>query len=469
MMFHTTTARRRAAALPACLLACLLAATGAARADANKDGFGARLLLAQKDGRVALLLPESHIGSPAQEDKYFRAVVRPAFAASSALLAERSSVSWFDKTYDQATCPDEGEAEAALDPALNDALRRHAPPAPPALPAALRSLSPVDRIDTLGRFMRFYLLFMGAHQRAYGAIPAKAGARGFQIRNAQSGVLLAGMPKRTSSVENTGTWLHAYCALSPAQRASMIADTIAHGAQPPDQADAGKSGAELRDSTYRDNDAAYRRLLEEVRNVLRPPAARARYASGHTRDASGNQTRSAGQRAIDRFTLSERSRGWVAALPAVLQRERLPFYALGAAHFADGPHGPGLITLLREAGYTVSLLPDRRALESALAGVPPAPPRSGAAVTTRALPGGCQRDGDRYACNWSDKSTSYLVVGTPPPQRREAWSACFEREGMYGPEKRCVSSLREAGAERAADLRAADDALNERSPPPTDP
>ena len=72
---------------------------------ADRAGFGTRLLLAQKDGRIALLLPESHIGSPAQEDQYFRNVIRPAFATSSAVLTERSSVSWFDQTYNQATCP----------------------------------------------------------------------------------------------------------------------------------------------------------------------------------------------------------------------------------------------------------------------------------------------------------------------------------------------------------------------------
>jgi hypothetical protein len=464
MISRTRTSHRRAG----CLLACLLAVVGSASAAAGHPGFGARLLLAQKDGRVALFLPESHIGSPAQEDAYFRAVIRPAFAASSALLAERSSVSWFDKTYDQATCQDEGEAEAALDPALNDALQKHAPAAPPApaeLPPALRSVAPVDRIGTPGRFMRFYLLFMNVHQRAYGAIPAEAGARSFRIRNAQSAVLLVAAPRRVVSVEDTGTWLRAYCALGPEQRASMIAETIMRSGRPPDIADAGKTGAELRDATYRDNDAAYRRALHAARAALRSPDATGLAAARQAGDAHAAQASTAGQLAIDRFTLAERSRAWVAALPAALQRERLPFYALGAAHFADGPHGPGLITLLREAGYTISVLADRRALDAALAGVPPAPSPSEAIVTARAMAGGCERSGDSYACNWSDKTTSYLVVSTLPAQRQEAWSACFEREGMHGPEKRCVSSLREAGAERAADLHAASHTTDIDTPP----
>lgn len=450
-MARTTTPRAGAATLAACLLA----AAGGASADAGNAGFGARLLLAQKDGHVALLLPESHIGSPAQEDQYFRNVIRPAFAASSALLAERSSVSWFDKTYDQAGCPVESDAEAALDPALNDALRRHAPPTPPELPAALRSLAPVDRIGTLGRFMRFYLLFMDAHQRAYGAIPAEAGARSFTVRTAQSGILLAGTPKRVGSVEDTGTWLHAYCAIRPAERAPLIAETIRQSAQPADLADAGKSGRQQRDATYRDNDAAYRRALNDIRAALRAPVM--------ADDSNVVHAPTAAEAAIDKFTLVERSRAWMADLPAVLGRERLPFYALGAAHFADSPSGPGLVTLLREAGYKVTLLNDRRALDAALTHLPPPAPPPGQALTLRALPGGCERSGDSYGCHWSDRSTSYLVVNTEPAGRREAWSACFEREGMYGPEKRCVSSIRSPGAERAADL------ARVRPPSPSDP
>lgn len=100
----------------------------------------------------------------------------------------------------------------------------------------------------------------------------------------------------------------------------------------------------------------------------------------------------------------------VVSMSAFMQREQLPYYALGSAHFADRLYGPGLIALLRDAGDTIFLLSDRRSLNAALARRPAMPPRRAAnALTMRPLAGGCRRDGASYGCSWSDQSTSYLV------------------------------------------------------------
>jgi|GEM_PF-6602268 len=462
-----------AAAAPAASAAAALAAAAAAAAGpaaAARPVIGPRLLLVQKDGRAALFLPESHVGSAAQDDAYFRSVIRPAFAASSALLAERSKVSWFDSTYYQSTCPDEGQAEAALDADLNAALRRNAPAVPP----ALRAVSPLDRLDTLGRFIRFHWLFVNAHKRAYGQLPdAASPARSFKIRNAQSGVLLAGAPRRADSVEDTGTWLHAYCAMPPAQRASLIADAIAQSLAPPDPADADRSPEQLRAATDRDTDTSYQRALDDLRATLRAPFPTGRADAPPPEAGNANFARAwtPAELTMNRFMIVERSQAWVAGLPAVLRRERLPFYALGAAHFADGPAGPGLITLLRDAGYSVSLLRDRRELDAALARLPApaATARPDVAVAARPLSGGCQRDGGGYGCSWSDSASSYRVLQMPGVPRQEVWSACFEREGMLGPEQHCVSALRQAGAERAADLAGVADSATGPPPRPPDP
>ena len=474
MIFRISMPRVAAACLTIAL-ATPLAAMGSANpeADAEHAGFGARLLLAQKDGRLALFLPESHIGSPAQEDNYFRTVIRPAFAASSALLAERSSVSWFDKTYDRAGCPEQGEIDMALDTALNDALRRHAPAVPP----ALRSISPVDRIDKLGRFIRFYLLFVDVHQREMGKAPVDTASsgRGFKVRNAQSRVLLTEAPRRDISVEDTSTWLRAYCAIAPTQRASLIADAVHQSAIPPDPADSHLTAAQLSAATYRINDAAYRQALANMRATLRAPfpagGINAPPAGKGPRNANYGRTWAPAELVMNKFMLVERSRAWVADLPAVLARERLPFYGLGAAHFADAPFGPGLITLLRAAGYTVSLVDDRPALEMALARLPPPTAAVEQPLKMRTLSGGCQRDGESYGCNWADKTTSYLVVNARQSQQQEVWSACFERERLLGPERSCVSAVRRVGAERAADLSTADrrNEIVSKASPPTDP
>lgn len=447
----------------AMVLAMLVASTAAASAGTD---FGARLLLVEKDDRIALFLPESHIGSPAQNDRYFRHVIRPAFAASSALLAERSNVSWLDETYFEAACPVESEAEAALDPALNTALRQHPPQVPPDLLPALRAMSPIDSIDRLGRFMRFYALFVNLHRRDSGAKLNTAGARSFKVRNAQSGVLLALAPHRAYSVEDTGTFMHAYCALQPTQRASLITDTITQSAQP-DPDDASKSATALRTAAYQKIDAEYRQVLTDLRAAFPAPFSAGPIAAPPPVAENTNYLRTwtPAELAVNKFMLSGRSQAWIAELPNVLQRERLPFYALGAAHFADGPYGDGVITLLRNAGYTVSILRNRHELDAALARLPAPAGRPERPLSVHTLTGGCKRDGETYACSWNDKSTSYLLLNAQPTQHQEIWTVCFERESRIGPEKRCVSSERKVGVERATDLAGAAGNSSESSRP----
>ncbi len=425
--------------LPALLLVALLAPSCLAVA-AAVDGFGLRLLLVQKDGRSALFLPESHIGSPAQEDAYFRRVIRPAFAASSALLAERSSVSWFERGYDQAACQDENADEAALDDQLNAALRVRTPAVPP----MLRNVSASEHLDTLGRFIRFHLLFVDVHQRAMGRLPAQthAAERSFKVRNAQSGVLLAEMPRRVTSVEDIGTWLHAWCAMPSPQRTALIAATIAQSRQESAITDGAATFDAQRAAIYRDNDADYRRELDRIRAAIGAPVQ-----AFTERDWTPDEL------LLNRFMIVQRSRAWVEGMPAVLAREPLPFYALGAAHFADSPSGPGLLTLLRAAGYSITLLSDRRALDALLARMPArqatlptAPP------VMRTLAGDCHAEEDSYGCSWSDQSITYTVLNAQASQQLEVWSACFQREGMLGPEQHCVSSTRQVDQQRAADL-----------------
>ncbi|MBP1205133.1 hypothetical protein JOD97_003175 [Duganella sp. 1411] len=83
---------------------------------------------------------------------------------------------------------------------------------------------------------------------------------------------------------------------------------------------------------------------------------------------------------------------------------------------------------------------------------------------TRTLDGGCARDNDRYGCSWRGPSSDYIVQNLPQSDQ-EVWSACFEREGIHGPEKHCTGGVRRVGDERAADLAAATSGLNERALP----
>jgi hypothetical protein len=407
---------------------------------AGAAGIGARLLLVQKDGHSALFLPETHIGSPAQDDAYFRDVLRPAFAASSVLLAERSSASWFDHDYYQAACADNSQAEAALDPALADALRKH----PPAVAPALRAFVPDHWTDSIGRFLRFQILFINL--RVHGVpLPngAVAPASTYQVRNAQSSILMTEAPRRFASVEDLGTFLHAYCALTPAQRAALIAETIRLSNEP-NLAEPGKSVAQLRTATYQTLDTEYREALTNMHANLQ--------RSGN---AQGTATWTPIELLTNKYLLAERNQAWIAGLPVMMASERLPFYALGAAHFSDTPAGPGLITLLRNAGYSVTLIEDRRVLNVALSRLPALQEQPDSALAAQSLRGGCKRDGEAYGCDWSSPSVTYQVINPKPPQQPEIWSLCYHRKGLHGDQKQCVTSVRKVGTERDADLAAA--------------
>ncbi|PTT85554.1 hypothetical protein DBR42_14285, partial [Pelomonas sp. HMWF004] len=124
----------------------LCSAVGAAPRTAS---LGPRLLAAEKAGRVAFFLPESHIGSPAQRDSYFEQTIKPAFEASSMLLLERPGDPRLDRDYLHRACADEGQEEAGLDARLDAAVLAH-----PA--SALERVAPLSATTpALGRFIRF--------------------------------------------------------------------------------------------------------------------------------------------------------------------------------------------------------------------------------------------------------------------------------------------------------------------------
>jgi uncharacterized protein YbaP (TraB family) len=408
------------------MLACLALVAGTAAAAPS-----ARLLLVQKDGHTALFLPETHLGTPAQDDAYFRNIIRPAFGASSALMVEHSSISWMDQSHYQDACDDENEAEHALDPALAAELQRH----PPVLPAALRTVVDSDWTAQLGRFMRFQLLFIDIHTRWRAPVDKHDGlpVASVKVRNAQSGILLVQAPRHAFSVEDLGTFLHAYCALAPAERALLIGETIKRSVEV-DAPEAQQTANQRRASVYRQTDTEYQQELANMHANLRG-------------DASAAQTWTASQLAFNKFLLVQRNQAWLDALPAIMQRERLPFYALGAAHFSDTPAGPGLITLLRKTGYRVTLIDSQRALKTALAGIPPPAPPVEQVLAQHELPGSCKLEGNVQACLWTDQSTSYHVMKVQAAQPSEIWVLCYQRDGMIEPQTTCVTSMRQIAAD----------------------
>lgn len=420
--------------LPAPRIAAVLAAAMLVHAHAATAGTAARLLVAEKDGRALFLLPESHVGTPTQQDAYFRETIRPAFAASSALLLERGASAQLSPDYFGRRCDVEGPDEPDEDADLDAALRAHPDP-------VLGRVLPLDEhLQRLGRFIRFEMLLQAWSARAYRqAADGAADAHAVRVLPAQSGQLMTALPRPYRSVDDAASFFQAWCALAPAERSVLVRgliDDLDAPPQPP-EAEQGLRGV------YRTIDTTYAASLAALRATL---------AGAPAADAVERQwTR--GELIRQRYLITERNRGWIAQLPSVLASERLPFYAIGAAHFVDGPYGAGLITLLREAGYRVSLVTDRPALRAVLARVPADAGKADAPEPGPGLLAGkCIRIPGNYACAWRDATTLYQATLPAPSSPEELLTVCYQRRAADGPLNQCVTARVPRAPQRAADL-----------------
>jgi hypothetical protein len=271
---------------------------------------------------------------------------------------------------------------------------------------------------------------------------------------------LVANPRPFRSVENTGDFFSAYCALTPLDRAALIGSLIGKAGALDNDSRAPMSSRQMREQSVTTLDALYHDNLANLKGTLaaRFPAGQVAAPPATPGNSNYAQPWAASELIYQRYVLVERNRNWLAQLPGVLASERLPFYAIGVAHFADGPHGPGLITLLREAGYRVSLIDGDAALNAVLARVParssqqPVPQ----SIVAQPLYGQCRNHvGDPYLCAWKGATTSYQLIAMPGSGSHEFVQVCYQREGLYGPLTNCVAMQSVASAERAAELAVA--------------
>jgi hypothetical protein len=57
-----------------------------------------------------------------------------------------------------------------------------------------------------------------------------------------------------------------------------------------------------------------------------------------------------------KFVLAERNELWLEKINEISTKDGIPFYAFGAGHFLPNAYGPGLLTMLQKAGFTVKLI-----------------------------------------------------------------------------------------------------------------
>lgn len=310
-----------------------------------------RLLVVQKAGQMAFMLSETHIGTPEQLDNYFATTVQPAYNASSLLLLEKGDTSARDDEYAAKACAQEGPDEAALDPALDAAIAGH-----PATRATRLAFTP-EKLAQTSRFYRFDLLLRGlVTMPPDAASPIADESAASLLLPPLSARLMAAAPHPWRSLDSLSGNFRAYCALAPADRALLLAHFIDLS---------NRTAAPMRrPGQQRTIDEATFRT--ETLDEASLTAIAATLAGGQAAPAATTPR----ERIKNSFLIVERNRGWMDQLPDVFATQDLPFFAIGAAHFIDCDAGPGLITMLRAAGYTVAPVRDARHLRALLAGRP---------------------------------------------------------------------------------------------------
>lgn len=425
---------------------CVMSSAGAARLP-HDGALPARLVAAERNGQLIFLLPETHAGLRSQYDRYFKTVIEPAFVASSLMLSERSSTLQTVPSLRYQACPDEQPDETQVDPALNAAL-------PKRLPASYWGVFPPSTPMTdFSRFERFYLVLEDAFLNPAGrdAASSQPQPQPTQVLPARITVnyanrLMIDDPRSYASVDTPATSFHAYCSLAPAQRTALARATLqqllrqAGHAPPLDQLGKRENPEVLERRELEVNaarmDANYRQWVQRIALAVDSNHGASRAA------ISDSPTTEKNQLDIERYLLAARNRQWIARLPQMTAGQRLPFMVLGAAHLPDSEAGPGLLRLLREDGYRLTMVRNHAQLSALLHHLPaplakPSPPSDQPWQRT-VLDGQCTDIPHGELCGWAGGGTVITVVDNGSAHNK--LTACVSRDTAWGPSNNCVTT-----------------------------
>ncbi|TYQ21196.1 UNVERIFIED_ORG: TraB family protein [Zoogloea ramigera] len=426
------------------LTLCAMCFAGAAHATAAGP-LPPRLVAAERNGQLIFLLPETHAGMRSQYDRYFKTVIAPAFVASSLLLSERSSPVQAESSLRYQACPDEHADEAQVDPALNAAL-------PEVLPTSHWGVFPPSApVTGFSRFMRFQLVFEDAYFNSTGRntppwelqpapeLPARL-TTNYATR------LMLDDPRPYASVDTPASSYHAYCSLAPAQRTALARAALqmrlrqAGHAPPLDQLGKPEDAAEIERRELEEKaakmDANYWQWVQRIALAINTSNAAA------TAMAEDYPTRAPNQLDTDRYLLAARNREWLARLPQMTAGQRLPFMVLGAAHLPDTAAGPGLLRLLREAGYRLTLVRDHAQLTAMLHRLPPPlakpSPSADQPWQRTVLDGQCTDIPHGELCGWAGGGTVVTLADKGTAYNR--LTVCVTHDTAWGPRNNCSTT-----------------------------
>lgn len=404
-----------------------------------------RLVAAERNGQLIFLLPETHAGLRIQYDRYFKTVIEPAFVASSLLLSERSAPVQAEPSLRYQACPDQQPDEAQVDHALNAAL-------PELLPGSYWGVFPPSApVTGFSRFMRFNLVFEDAYFNPTGRYappwqPQPTAQLPATVTVGYATRLMLDDPRPFASVDTPASSFQAYCSLAPAQRSALARAVLqmrlrqAGHAPPLDQLDQPENAAVLERRELEQNaarmEANYWQWVQRIGLTVATSNAAAGAAAADYPAIDQNQLD------IERYLVVARNRQWLARLPQMTAGQRLPFMVLGAAHLPDSAAGPGLLRLLHDDGYRLTMVRNHAQLAALLHHLPAplakASPPADQPWQRTELDGKCIDLPHNQLCTWVGGGT--LVNLDDNGAARQQITVCTTHDSAWGPRHNCATT-----------------------------
>lgn len=284
-----------------------------------------RLFMAKKGNHISFFLPLSHETSAIERDNYLATVIEPVFRRASIVYDESAHKSHI---YAMAALP--CESQTNLPHATKSKLKKKFDEQQ----KFDKYVFPAPEILVQPEFAYFMLLRFGPVEIDQTLFkPSQLVVNHGQI----STVLAEKYDTERTSIETMEDFRRIYCDLSNDEKELAIEKLLGLLAGP------------LEFNVEPEASQIYKRVLFSAIQTLKT-------SSKNTEKKPMTQDYSLLEKAYDKFFMSSRNKLWLKKIKAASQVEGVPFYGLGAAHFSSNVDGPGLFTLLKENGFSVSLI-----------------------------------------------------------------------------------------------------------------
>lgn len=295
-----------------------------------------RLLAAEKGDHLSFFLPITHVGTSVEDGgAYLDDVIRIAFRQSTALYDESSlsvgPISWLND------CPKEfvdGELDERLDKAFHEAVQG----------SAFWNANTLFK-KKVSRFTKMHHIVL-----SLGGQPPLDSTEPIIFRRPAQRLLHAEHHIPYESIETTDEIFTAYCDVDVEERHAFVRSLVSEGNSERAR------GQTTTPKQYLDDAAT---LYVGYLN-LAMAELRGQKDIGQAVPESEFDIRLGG------VYIWPRNQLWIKRINQLAKTTAIPFYALGAAHFPTLESRKGLITLLREEGYSLTLITDRNELNKIL-------------------------------------------------------------------------------------------------------